>query len=51
MKTIELTTKEVNLLQKFLSLDLDNIGFSDDEQNVLDAIAEKLQKKQIGYGK
>lgn len=39
---IELTPKESKLLSEFLALDLDEIGFNDKEQKVLNGIYEKL---------
>lgn len=41
---IELTTEEVELLKELLSLDMDNIGFDEDEQDTLDNILGKLNK-------
>jgi hypothetical protein len=41
---IELTTEEVELLKELLSLDMDNIGFDEDEQDTLDDILGKLNK-------
>jgi hypothetical protein len=41
---IELTTEEVELLKELLSLDMDNIGFDEDEQDTLDDILDKLNK-------
>lgn len=42
---IELTTEEVELLKELLSLDMDNIGFDEDEQDTLDDILDKLNEK------
>lgn len=39
---IELTTEEVELLKELLSLDMDKIGFDEDEQDTLDGILDKL---------
>ena len=41
---IELTTEEIELLKELLSLDMDNIGFDEDEQDTLDNILGKLNK-------
>ena len=42
MKTIKLNSKEVKLLNEFLSLDLDNIGFASKDQKILNSIRDKL---------
>lgn len=41
---VELTKKEIRMLQELLSLDLDAIGFEEEEIELLDDINEKLGK-------
>jgi len=41
---VELTKKEIRMLQELLSLDLDAIGFEEEEIEMLDSICEKLDK-------
>lgn len=43
MKTIVLTIQESKLLSELLSLDMDNIGFNDKEQKILEGISNKLE--------
>ncbi|HOB26504.1 MAG TPA: hypothetical protein PKG93_05105 [Bacilli bacterium] len=43
MKTITLNDEQVELLSELLSLDMDKIGFDDDEQEILNEISDKLK--------
>ena len=44
--TIELTPKEVKLLKELLDLDLESIGFDDDDDvETFKGISDKLEKK------
>jgi hypothetical protein len=45
MKTIELDNKQVKVLKELLSLDMDNIGFEEKEQEILEKILEMLNNK------
>ena len=41
--TIELTKKEAKILLELLSLDMDSIGYDDDEIELLDKVYDKVK--------
>lgn len=43
MRVLKLTEEEANLLLEYLSLDLEKIGYEDDEIEVLNEIHRKLR--------
>lgn len=45
MITIELTNKEAELLKDVLNLDLDSIGYDEDEIDILEDIDKRIEIK------